>query len=58
MVDVTHAENGAWEKVWDDGRGYNARIDYGLTLDDDPNREHIEQASKDYQELLESVGTR
>lgn len=58
MVDVTHAENGAWESVWDGGRGFNQRIDYALALNDDPNRAHIEQSSKEYQSLLGSVGSR
>lgn len=58
MVDVTHAENGAWDKVWDGGRGYNQRIEYVLALDNDPNRAHIEQSAEGYQALLKSVGAR
>jgi uncharacterized phage-associated protein len=56
MVDVTHAENGAWEKVWNDGRGYNQRIDYLLALNNEPNQAHIEESAKEYQALLESAG--
>jgi len=50
MVDVTHAENGAWEKTLKE-RGYNARIDYELTLtgSDAPR---IAEAAREYRELL------
>lgn len=42
MIDVTHAENGAWAKVWQDGRGMNEAIPYALGLDDDsPLRDAI-----------------
>lgn len=58
MVEVTHAENGAWDRVWDGGRGYNQRIDYALALGDTPNRPYIEQSAREYQALLESVGAR
>lgn len=32
MVDVTHAENGAWERVWADGAGRNALIPYEIAV--------------------------
>lgn len=35
LIDVTHAENGAWAKIWQDGRGMNEAIPYALALDDD-----------------------
>jgi hypothetical protein len=42
MIDVTHAENGAWAKVWQDGRGMNEAIPYALGLDaDSPLRDSI-----------------
>lgn len=42
MIDVTHAENGAWAKVWQDGRGMNEAIPYALGLDaNSPFRDSI-----------------
>lgn len=35
MIDVTHAENGAWAKVWQDGRGMSKEIPYALGLEPD-----------------------
>lgn len=34
MIDVTHAENGAWAQVWAGGAGRNQRISYELALED------------------------
>ncbi len=50
MVDVTHAELGPWEKIWDSGRGNNARIPYPLALADDaPYRDAILASASEYQ---------
>jgi len=39
MIDVTHAENGAWAKTWAGGEGNDFTIPYELAIaDDDPNR--------------------
>jgi uncharacterized phage-associated protein len=35
MIDVTHAENGAWATVWKDGRGMNQDIPYELGVEPD-----------------------
>lgn len=49
MVDVTHAELGPWEKIWDGGNGNDERIPYTLALaDDDPNRDAILASAKEY----------
>jgi uncharacterized phage-associated protein len=49
MVNVTHVERGPWAAIWDDGRGSNERIPYSLALrDDDPNREPILEAAREY----------
>ena len=32
MVDVTHAENGVWEKIYADGKGLNQLIPYQLAV--------------------------
>jgi uncharacterized phage-associated protein len=40
MIDVTHEQNGAWDKVWQNGRGAQQHIPYALSInDDDANRE-------------------
>lgn len=35
LIDVTHQQNGAWDKVWQDGQGSMQTIPYALVLDDD-----------------------
>ena len=50
MVNVTHLERGPWDKIWDNGRGNNNRIPYSLAVpDDDPNREAILEAAREYE---------
>lgn len=40
MVDMTHAEKEAWQRVWTKGAGDNQTIDYELAIaGDDPHRE-------------------
>lgn len=49
MIDVTHAENGAWAKVWRNGEGGDELIPYALAVPDDaPNREAVLQTARDY----------
>lgn len=49
MIDVTHAENGAWAKVWNEGLGNNEEIPYYLAVaDDDPNRDAIIHTANEY----------
>lgn len=56
LIDVTHAENGAWAKVWNEGRGLNNRIDYELAIAvNDPHREAILEAAHEYRAILESM---
>ncbi|MBS0427143.1 MAG: SocA family protein [Proteobacteria bacterium] len=56
MIDVTHAENGAWAKVWRGGTGRNQHIPYELAVaDDDPNREAILNRSKADRDHLAAV---
>jgi uncharacterized phage-associated protein len=55
LVSFTHAERGPWDKIWDDGRGNNERIPYSLAIaDDDPNREAILQAAREYEAIAEA----
>lgn len=35
LIDVTHEQKGAWDKVWQDGQGSMLTIPYALALDDD-----------------------
>lgn len=52
MIDVTHAENGAWATVWKGGAGFDQPIDYNLAIaDDDPYREVIFEAAAEFQAL-------
>jgi uncharacterized phage-associated protein len=56
LIDVTHAENGAWAKVWNDGKGFNQRISYDLAIaDDEPYRDAILEAAKEYQAIINSA---
>jgi uncharacterized phage-associated protein len=49
MIDLTHAQLGPWEKIWDGGRGNNERIPYVLAIaDNDPNREAILDCMREY----------
>lgn len=56
MIDVTHAENGAWAKVWRNSRGFDHPIPYELALAvDEPNREAILEAARDYEATVEAM---
>lgn len=59
MIDVTHEENGAWAKVWQDGRDMDQPIPYALSLpEDDPSRDAILAIAAEHQALRESHGER
>lgn len=56
MIDVTHAENGAWAKVWNAGQGFDQRIAYTLAIaDDDPHREAILEAAREYESIASTA---
>lgn len=39
MIDVTHEQNGAWDKIWQNGHGAQLHIPYALSIqNDDENR--------------------
>lgn len=41
MIDVTHAQNGAWDKVWQDGNGARQPIPYALGIADEAPEKSI-----------------
>lgn len=42
LVNFTHRERGPWARIWDEGRGDDARIPYSLAVADDaPDRDAI-----------------
>lgn len=41
MIDVTHAQNGAWDKTWQDGKGAHQPIPYALGIPDDAPEKSI-----------------
>lgn len=56
MIDVTHAENGAWARVWNSGRGFDQPIDYALSLaEDDPHRAAILEFAREHQALIQTT---
>jgi uncharacterized phage-associated protein len=53
LIGLTHSERGPWDKIWDAGRGNNARIPYSLAVDDnDPNRDAILEAAREYENVV------
>lgn len=55
LVNVTHAERGPWDKIWDGGRGAFERIPYALAVPDhDPNRDLILESAKEYEDIRSS----
>ena len=56
LIDVTHAENGAWAKVWNNGKGSDHPIPYNLAIaNDDPHRDAIVEAAKEHQAIVNSA---
>lgn len=59
MIDVTHQQNGAWDKIWQDGRGARNVIPYRLAISDDaPGREdvlEVEAEQRMYQAALKAA---
>jgi uncharacterized phage-associated protein len=58
MIDVTHTENGAWAKVWNDGNGKNKLIDYDLSIEEGPHKDAILEAAREYQATIAQHGFR
>jgi uncharacterized phage-associated protein len=50
MIDVTHAQNGAWDRVWAGGDGRQQPIPYALALaEDSPHRAAILESAAEYE---------
>jgi uncharacterized phage-associated protein len=48
MIDVTHAQNGAWDRVWSGGQGAHRAIPYDLALSDaDANSELVRELAQE-----------
>jgi len=59
MIDVTHAENGAWSKVWNKKSENGDIIDYQLSIaDDDEHREAVLDFAMFYQGVLAAQSAR
>jgi uncharacterized phage-associated protein len=57
MVDVTHAENGAWDKTWADGAGNDRVIGYTLAVSDsDPHRDAVLAAAEEHEGIRAAQG--
>lgn len=41
MIDVTHEQNGAWDRVWQNGLGSKKTIPYSLVLANDETRDEL-----------------
>lgn len=53
MIDVTHAENGAWARTWAGGEGNDNTIPYALAIaDDDPNRTAVLAAAAQHEAIV------
>ncbi|NGX16005.1 hypothetical protein [Wenzhouxiangella sp. XN24] len=52
LVSFTHDELGPWSKIWDNGRGKNARIPYSLAIpDEQPDREEILASAAEFESI-------
>jgi len=57
MIDVTHAENGAWSKTWQEGAGKDQVIEYRLAVPDDAgDREAVLEAANLYAGIAAAQG--
>ena len=48
MIDVTHAQNGAWDRVWQNGEGAHKAIPYELAISDtDPHADVMRELAQE-----------
>lgn len=58
MIDLTHAENGAWDQVWRAGAGKNDPIPYDLALPhDNALHEVVSEAARDMRAFRRAFAT-
>ena len=56
MIDVTHEQNGAWDKVWQGGAGAHKAIPYELAVADDaPDRADLLQIAEEQRMYLAAL---
>lgn len=52
MIDVTHEQNGAWAKTWENGKGQNKTIPYESGIPDNyPHRSAILKEASEYEAM-------
>ena len=55
MINVTHAERGPWDAIWDNGRGMLERIPYSLAIgDDDPHAEIVRESAAEHEAIRQA----
>lgn len=55
LIDVTHAENGAWARVWRDGEGNNDVIPTELAISDEGDRERLLENAEEHRAIASAV---
>lgn len=56
MVDVTHAENQAWTRVWDGGKGHNRPINYEMSLENSDRDQVVRGLAREYEHIVRTIG--
>jgi uncharacterized phage-associated protein len=55
MINVTHAERGPWDAIWDNGRGNLDRIPYSLAIrDDDAHAEIVRESAAEHEAIRQA----
>ena len=55
MINVTHAERGPWDAIWDNGRGNLERIPYSLAIrDDDAHAEVVRESAAEHEAIRQA----
>ena len=55
MINVTHAERGPWNAIWDNGRGNLERIPYSLAIrDDDAHAETVRESAAEHEAIRQA----
>lgn len=55
MINVTHAERGPWDAIWDNGRGNLERIPYSLAIrDDDAHAGIVRESAAEHEAIRQA----